>query len=82
LEAQQNEIETLLAEYQHDYARIKWIDQAKLLKELNGTQLGRLSGPNSRDQVEKSDIDGNLEMLMVHYKAVFGSIGSYFFPSS
>ncbi|KAI3574952.1 hypothetical protein IWW34DRAFT_883226 [Fusarium oxysporum f. sp. albedinis] len=82
LEAQKNEIETLLAEYQHDYARIKWIDQAKLLKELNGTQLGRLSGPNSRDQVEKSDIDGNLEMLMVHYKAVFGSIGSYFFPSS
>ncbi|KAH7168015.1 hypothetical protein DER46DRAFT_683242 [Fusarium sp. MPI-SDFR-AT-0072] len=82
LETQQNEIEALLAEYQHDYARIKWMDQAKMLKELNGTLLERLSGSNSRDKVEKFDNDENLEMLMVHCKAAFGSIGSYFFPSS
>ncbi|KAF5570421.1 hypothetical protein FPHYL_1257 [Fusarium phyllophilum] len=82
LETQKNEIEALLTDYQHDYARIKWMDQAVLLKELDGTLLGRLSGSNSQNKVEKSDIDGNLEMLMAHYKAVFGSNGSYFFPSS
>ncbi|KAF5716034.1 hypothetical protein FMUND_6546 [Fusarium mundagurra] len=82
LETQKDDIEALLAEYQQDYARIKWMDQAVLPKELGGTLLGRLSGSNSQNKVEKSDINGNLEMLMVHYKAVFGSIGSYFFPSS
>ncbi|KAI1015083.1 hypothetical protein LB503_004020 [Fusarium chuoi] len=82
LEAQNNEIKTLLAEYQLDYVRIKWMDQAVLLKEFNGTLLGRLSESNSRDKVKRSDNDGDLEMLMVHCKAVFGSIGSYFSPST
>ncbi|KAI1011258.1 hypothetical protein LB504_002212 [Fusarium proliferatum] len=82
LEAQNNEIERLLAEYQLDYVRIKWMDQAVLLKELNGTLLGRLSESTSRDKVKKSENHGDLEILMIHYKAVFGSIGSYFFPSS
>ncbi|KAF5631058.1 fungal transcriptional regulatory n-terminal [Fusarium sp. NRRL 25303] len=82
LEAQNNEIERLLAEYQLDYVRIKWMDQAVLLKELNGTLLGRLSESKSRDKIRKFDNDGDLEMLVVHFKAVFGSIGSYFFPSS
>ncbi|KAI1054568.1 hypothetical protein LB506_010630 [Fusarium annulatum] len=80
LEAQNNEIETLIADYQLDYVRIKWMDQAVLLKELNRTLLGRLSESTSRDKVKKSDNDGDLEMLVVHFKAVFGSIGSYLFP--
>lgn len=80
MEAQNNEIETLIADYQLDYVRIKWMDQAVLLKELNRTLLGRLSESTSRDKVKKSDNDGDLEMLVVHFKAVFGSIGSYLFP--
>ncbi|KAH7248624.1 uncharacterized protein BKA55DRAFT_728726 [Fusarium redolens] len=80
LETQQNEIELLLAEYQQDYARINWMDQAVLLESLNGTILGRLSGSNSRD--EKSNNEGNLEMLMVHCRAAFGSIGCCFFTSN
>ncbi|KAF4442611.1 hypothetical protein FACUT_1923 [Fusarium acutatum] len=82
LETQQNEIEALVTEYQRDYARIKWMDQAGLLEALHGTLLERVSESNSRDKVKKSDIDGNLETLIVHSQAVFGSIGSYFFPSS
>ncbi|KAF5689440.1 hypothetical protein FCIRC_1376 [Fusarium circinatum] len=82
LEPQKNEIEALLTEYQHDYARIKWMDLAVSLKGLNGVLLGRVSEINSRDRVEKSDINRHLEILMVYYKAVFGSIGSYLLPSS
>ncbi|KAF5613661.1 uncharacterized protein FTJAE_13872 [Fusarium tjaetaba] len=82
LETQKNEIERLFAEYQHDYARIKWMDQAVSLKVLHRTLLERISGPNTRDKVEKSENDRNLKMLIVHCKAVFGSIGSSFFPSS
>ncbi|KAF4495395.1 hypothetical protein FAGAP_8461 [Fusarium agapanthi] len=82
LEPQKNEIEALLTEYQHDYARIKWMDLAVSLKGLNGVLLGRISESNTRDEVEKSDVDRDLKMLMVYYKAVFGTIGSYLFPSS
>ncbi|KAF5970294.1 hypothetical protein FCOIX_10492 [Fusarium coicis] len=66
LEAQRNEIEVLLMEYQKDYARIKWMDQAVLLEELHRTLLGRISGSNTWDKVERFDIDGSLEMLIVH----------------
>ncbi|KAF5624964.1 hypothetical protein F52700_9339 [Fusarium sp. NRRL 52700] len=82
LKTEQDEIETLLAEYQHDYARIKWMDQAVLLGALNGILLERLFKPSNQDKVEKSEIDGNLNLLMVHFKAALGSIGGCFFPSS
>ncbi|EWG45008.1 hypothetical protein FVEG_05952 [Fusarium verticillioides 7600] len=82
LQAQRNEIEVLLTEYQQDYARIKWMDQAQLMKALHETLLRHLSEPNRQDKVEKSDEDGKLEVLMVHCKAVFGSIGSCLLASS
>ncbi|KAF5596563.1 hypothetical protein FPCIR_3969 [Fusarium pseudocircinatum] len=70
LETQQREIEILLTEYQHDYARIKWMDQAKLLRALHETLLSHLSESNRQDKVETSDDDGKLEMLMVHSEAL------------
>ncbi|KAF5665623.1 fungal transcriptional regulatory n-terminal [Fusarium denticulatum] len=63
LEAQRNEIRVLLTEYQHDYARVQWMDLAVLLEVLHGTLLGRISGSHDRDKVEKSENDRDLEIL-------------------
>ncbi|KAF5562704.1 hypothetical protein FNAPI_3023 [Fusarium napiforme] len=65
LHAQRSEIEVLLTEYQEDYARTKWMDQAKLLKAMHETLPRHLSEPNRQDKVEKSDEDRKLDMLML-----------------
>ncbi|KAF5570394.1 hypothetical protein FPANT_13761 [Fusarium pseudoanthophilum] len=70
LKAQRNDIEVLLTEYQKDYARMKWMENAMLLEALHGALLGRVLGPNIRDKVEKSAEDAKLEMLIVHSEAL------------